>query len=166
MEETKKQETEPQKEPDTSQNEPEGSALTDPHGQEGISKAKYQREMAGKDAEIEKLKKQLEEASSKGTDAETKTAQLEKELNDFKAQLEDERLTAKLAAAGCISAKAAKALLPDYEGDVSKLAEAAPYLFRRTGTSGLKPEGGESAQHDARVQAARRAAGTARYYNK
>ncbi len=59
----------------------------------------------------------------------------------------DERVDHKLELAGCLNAKAAKALLGDYDDDVAKLKEGCPYLFgveKKTGSTGLKPEGGAS----------------------
>ena len=47
----------------------------------------------------------------------------------MKASQADERVTHKLEMAGCKNPKAAKALLDDYDGDISKLKEACPYLF-------------------------------------
>ena len=108
----------------------------DKHGEPAINKGRYDRDMKAKDDEIAALKKQLEEANGK---AETGDKAL-KEVADLKAQLADEKLDHLLQVAGCVNAKAAKALLPDYDGDVSKLKEDCPYLFKakQTGTTGTR----------------------------
>lgn len=49
----------------------------------------------------------------------------------------DERTDFALRAAGCRSAKAARALLANHDGDVEELKEAEPWLF-----STVAPEGG------------------------
>ena len=116
--------------------------LKDKHGQEGISKAKYEREMAAKDAEIEELKKQVDEAvkTEEGRKA------LEEKLKGFETSQADMRTEYELKLAGCRddnAVKAAKALLDDYEGDITKLKTACPYLFeaKKTGSTGGKPTG-------------------------
>lgn len=126
----------------------------DPRG-DAINKHKYDRDMANKDkaiaerdAEIEKLKSQLDEKASEGD----KYAQLKKELDDYKQQVADEKINTKLASAGCVNVKAARAVLGDYDEDVSKLKEACPYLFaqetrqRSTGGNPAGSPGGEPAK--------------------
>lgn len=141
-----------------------GDDLTDKHGEPAINRGRYDRDIAAKDAEIEALKKQLEEATGKaktGEDALKRVEQLE-------ARLADEKLTHTLDQAGCVNAKAAKALLGDYEGDVGKLKEACPYLFgapRQQGSTGAKPQGAPTPT-DELVRRAREAVGTAYLYEK
>jgi len=117
--------------------------LVDKHGEPAISKGRYNREMQAKDAEIAALKAQLEDA---GKQAKTGEDAL-KEVQQLKEQLADERVTSSLEIAGCVNAKAAKALLDDYDGDVAKLKEACPYLFRapQTGSTGARPGGAPAA---------------------
>ncbi len=124
--------------------------LKDKHGQEGISKAKYEREMAAKDAEIEELKKQVSEAvkTEEGRKA------LEEKLKGFETNQADMRTEYELKLAGCRddnAVKAAKALLSDYEGDITKLKTACPYLFevKKTGSTGGKPAGATQGLNDA-----------------
>ena len=96
--------------------------------------------MKAKDDKIAELQAQLDEKSK----TEEGRAELKDELDKLKAEMADERVTHKLEMAGCLNAKAAKALLDDYEGDVAKLKEACPYLFsgkKETGSTGLKPDG-------------------------
>lgn len=116
--------------------------VEDKHGQPGINREKYQRDMKAKDDKIAELQAQLDEKSK----TEEGRAALKDELEKLKADMADERVTHKLEMAGCLNAKAAKALLDDYEGDVAKLKEACPYLFsdgkaKQTGSTGLKPDG-------------------------
>lgn len=117
--------------------------VEDKHGQPGINREKYQRDMKAKDDKIAELQAQLDEKSK----TEEGRAALKDELEKLKADMADERITHKLEMAGCRNAKAAKALLDDYDGDVDKLKENCPYLFsdgkdqKKTGSTGLKPDG-------------------------
>ncbi len=110
-----------------------------------INAHKYERDIANRDkriAELEALLKEKEEGSK--TEAE-RLKELETQHQTLVEQLQTEKLTSKLTGAGCINAKAAMALLNDYEGDVDKLKESAPYLFESTNkasvTTGGVPEG-------------------------
>lgn len=103
----------------------EGEGIKDKHGQPGINKERHEKEMAAKDAEIAKLQEQLAEAAK----TEEGRKELQKQIDEMKASQADERVTHKLEMAGCKNTKAAKALLDDYDGDISKLKEACPYLF-------------------------------------
>lgn len=114
--------------------------VEDKHGQPGINREKYQRDIEAKDKQIAELQAQLDEKSK----TEEGRAALKAELDKLKADMADERTDHRLELAGCLNAKAAKALLGDYDGDVAKLKEACPYLFgveKKTGSTGLKPEG-------------------------
>lgn len=122
----------------------------DKHGEPTINKGRYDREMKEKNDEIAKLKAELEK-SKKGTktvdDAMAEVAKLREELAD-------KELTHKLDKAGCVNVKAAKAVLDDYEGDVQKLIEGAPYLFGsqqepKRGSTGAKPHGTPNNNDDA-----------------
>ena len=105
-----------------------------------VNRHKYERDLAAKDKRIAELQAQLDEA------AKTKEGRddLQKKLDDMKAELDGEKVAHKLEVAGCVNVKAARALLDDYDGDVSKLKAECPYLFgkeKKTGSTGLKPEG-------------------------
>lgn len=131
--------------------------VKDSHGQQGINKERHDREMAAKDAKIAELEAKLTEAaeSKKGRE------DLQKEINDLKAEMADERLAHKLEMQGCRDVKAAKARLDDFGGDVAKLKEACPYLFegeKKTGSTGGRNEAATD-DHEARVRKAREAAG-------
>lgn len=123
-------------------NEPAGAGTEPQGGKPGatVNRHKYERDLAAKDKRIAELQAQIDEA------AKTKEGRddLQKKLDDMKAELDDEKVAHKLELAGCVNAKAAKALLDDYDGDVAKLKEECPYLFgkdKQTGTTGKKPEG-------------------------
>ena len=118
----------------------EEDEVADKHGQPGINREKYQRDIEAKDKQIAELQAQLDEKSK----TEEGRAALKAELDKLKADMADERTDHKLELAGCLNAKAAKALLGDYDGDVAKLKDACPYLFgteKKTGATGLKPDG-------------------------
>ena len=123
--------------------------VEDKHGQPGINREKYQRDMKAKDDKIAELQAQLDEKSK----TEEGRAELKDELDKLKAEMADERVTHKLELAGCRNVKAAKALLEDYEGDVAKLRDACPYLFseKKTGSTGLKPDGDAAAADEEKV---------------
>lgn len=138
-------ETEPEKgageEPAAGEGQDGGEGVEDKHGQPGINREKYQRDIEAKNKQIAELQAQLDEKSK----TEEGRAELKAELDRLKADMADERIDHKLELAGCLNAKAAKALLGDYDGDVAKLKEGCPYLFgaeKKTGSTGLKPEGG------------------------
>lgn len=116
--------------------------VKDNHGQPGINREKYQRDIAAKDKEIADLKAQIAEAAK----TEEGRKALEEKIAKLEADQKDERVTHKLELAACRNTKAAKALLDDYDGDVAKLKEDCPYLFsdgknKQTGSTGLKPDG-------------------------
>ena len=116
--------------------------VKDSHGQPGINREKYQRDIAAKDKEIADLKAQIAEAAK----TEEGRKALEEKIAKLEADQKDERVTHKLELAGCRNTKAAKALLDDYDGDVAKLKEDCPYLFsdgknKQTGSTGIKPDG-------------------------
>lgn len=116
--------------------------VKDNHGQPGINREKYQRDIAAKDKEIADLKAQIAEAAK----TEEGRKAIEEKIAKLEADQKDERVTHKLELAGCRNTKAAKALLDDYDGDVAKLKEDCPYLFsdgknKQTGSTGLKPDG-------------------------
>lgn len=116
-----------------------GSEVEDKHGQPGINREKYQRDMKERDDKIAELQAKLDEKAK----TEEGRDELKKQIEDLKAEVADERLTHKLELAGCRNVKAAKSVLDDYDGDVAKLKEDCPYLFdgRKAGSTGLKSEG-------------------------
>lgn len=131
----------------------EGGKVLDGRGQPGINAEKYRREMKAKDDEIAALKAQVAEAAK----TEEGRKALEEKIAKLEADQRDERATYDLRLAGIRddkAVKAAKAMLPDYDGDVDKLKEDFPYLFsdgKKTGSTGLKPDGGAGKGIDAKL---------------
>ena len=128
----------------------EADDVADRHGQPGINREKYARDMKAKDDKIAELQAQLDEKSK----TEQGRAELKDELEKLKAEMADERVAHKLEMAGCRNVKAARALLEDYDGDVDKLKEDCPYLFsddRKKGSTGLKPDGDAGKAEEERV---------------
>lgn len=126
-----------------------GSGVEDKHGQPGINREKYQRDMKARDDKIAELQAKLDEKAK----TEEGRDELKKQIEDLKAEVADERLTHKLELAGCRNVKAAKSVLDDYDGDVAKLKEDCPYLFdgRKAGSTGLMPEGDAGKALDAKL---------------
>lgn len=126
-------------------------------GNEGgtVNRYKHEREVGRLNDEIAALKAQLAEAQGKAGEA----SKVAEELGKLKAELADERLCAKLAAAGCVDAKAAKARLEDFGGDVDKLKAECPYLFKqaeapKVGSTGGQPATGGARTTESRIEAA------------
>lgn len=125
--------------------EPE-QKLTDKHGQEAISKGRYEREIGAKDAEIAELKKKLAEldgASPAISDLVEKLNKLDADYAKEKAERAEERLTFELKEAGCVDIDLAKKVAGDYE-TVQALKDAKPILFSNPdpkGSTGRAPAG-------------------------
>lgn len=153
------QQQEPQQqEPGQQEPQPQGG-IVDSHGQPGISRAKYDREVKAWKDQVAELKAQLDQQAKAGQAGGDRVAKLEDDLKAMRQQLDDERLAGRLAAAGCVNAKAAKAVLDDYDGDIEAMKKACPYLFkqeRQTGSTGGTPAGASKPDLVAR---ARKAAG-------
>ena len=146
-----------------SQGEPQGEGaqegeeggVLDSHGQKGVALGKYKRDIQAKDDEIAELKRQLEAASAKAGEGDRAL----EEVNKLRQELKDKDLDASLAQLGCVDTKAARARLSDFGGDVEKLRDSCPYLFKASGTSGLRPAGSGNATAEQRRSKARAAAG-------
>lgn len=124
-----------------------GEDTTDKHGLPGINRDKYERDIKERDDKIAELEAQIAEASKSDETAK----ELKEKIEALKAESADKDLTYELAMAGCVDAKAAKARLEDFEGDVNKLKAACPYLFaeeKKTGSTGRKPVGASTAVDD------------------
>lgn len=137
--------------------DPAGGRPQDPGAGEGgtVNRHQYERDIANRDRTIGELRAEVERLKGEGGRA----ADAMRAVEELRAQLEDERTNSALAAAGCVNAKAAKALLGDYEGDVARLKEVCPYLFGgavRTASTGGEPAWPGAGETRAR---ARRAAG-------
>lgn len=150
------QEPKQEPEPDTGQQEPEEPVL-DKHGQVGINKERHDKEVGELKATIKQLQEQLDEQAKTQAGRE----EMGKKIAELEKKLEEEAVNHQLEMARCRNLKAARALLEDHEGDVSKLKAAEPWLFETdtpTGSTGLKPTG--AAQSEAEIDARlRKAAG-------
>ena len=106
--------------------------------------ADYEKQIAERDEKIAALEAQVAEAAKNAETAE----QLRGEIESLRQQSADERLDFSLQLAGCRNVKAARAVLPDYEGDIDKLKAGEPWLFAKhmanegaAGTTGLPNAG-------------------------
>lgn len=134
--------------------EPEGTGtsqegdLTDKHGQPGINREKYQRDIQARDDRIAELEKQVAEAAK----TEEGRKEMQEKIDELKQTISDDRINFELERAGCLNPKAARAILDDYEGNIDELKKACPYLFqdgtKKTGSTGIKPEGSPSNKID------------------
>lgn len=129
-------------------------AVLDKHGQVGINKERHDREIAAKDAEIAKLKEQIEAYDGK------QAAELKAQIEQLQSDLATERTVSALEKAGCIDTETAQAVIGKFGGDVAKLKEAKPFLFeiKKKGATGGKPAGAADGK-DALEQRFREAAG-------
>lgn len=147
----------------TEQNGNPDEGVTDRHGQPGISAEKYEREKKAwqeQKAAWEAEKAEFEKELKVFKDTEDAKAQLEQKLEAMDKKYADREVDFSLQSAGCKSVKAARALLADYDNDVDKLKEAAPYLFENVqkGATGLPPAGASNSELEAKNKA-RKAAG-------
>lgn len=98
-----------------------------------MSVHKHQREMAKVEAERDAAKAEAEGYKK-----------LEAEFAQLKADQEQAKTEAALKEAGCHDVVAASARLKEFDGDVAKLKEAAPYLFAssdKSKSTGGNPKG-------------------------
>ena len=158
------QSQDPQKEGQQPQDTGSGEEQSqDPGTGEGniVNRHKYDRDIANKDKEIASLKAQLKELNDARAASGDQTAQLSKELDELKGSLADEKANSALSAAGCIDLDLARTALAAYGGDVARLKEAKPYLFKGETEGKRRSTGGSPAgasPDDLRAKA-RRAAG-------
>lgn len=134
------QQQDPKPKADPKGDDGNGEGVKDSHGQPGINKERHDKEVEKLNAEIAKLKAEAKDAAEN----KAKREEYEKKVSDLEAKMADSETTHRLELAGCRSVKAAKALLDDFGGDVSKLKAEHPYLFeaeKQTGRAGGKPGG-------------------------
>mgnify|MGYP006934591976 CR=1 FL=1 len=118
----------------------------------------YKAILAERDKKIADLEGQIAEAA-KSVEAANKLAE---QIESLRKTNEAERVEFELKLAGCRSVRAARALLEEHDGDVSKLKAAEPWLFidaaPESGTTGLEPAGAAVA-NDAEMKRWREIAG-------
>ena len=107
--------------------------------------ADYEALLAERDARIAELEGAIAEAAKSAEAAEA----LRAEMDELRRQGEEQRVEFELTMAGARSVRAARALLDEHGGDVSKLKEAEPWLFvgtasRHSGKTGLPNAGAAS----------------------
>ena len=139
--------------PQNGQNPPEGDDQTqtgagDPQGESTppqgddapkgntVNAVKHMREVSKLKAENQELQTKLDAAKA---EAEGYKA-IGDEFHEWKAEQEREKIDGALKAKGCHDTVAARARLDEFDGDIDKLKEAAPYLF--TSTDNTQSTGG------------------------
>ena len=130
--------------------------VKDSHGQPGINKERHDKEVAALNKKIEELQSQIDDAAK----TEKARDDLKREIQKARDDIKEEKLNWQLEKAGCKNLKAAKVLLDDYDGDISKLKADCPYLFEEekpSGSTGGKPSGPADDKEE-RLERARKAA--------
>lgn len=139
--------------PQNGQNPPEGDDKTqtgadDPQGESTppqgdgapkgntVNAVKHMREVSRLKAQNQELQTKLDAAKE---EAEGYKA-IGDEFHEWKAEQEREKIDGALKAKGCHDTVAARARLDEFDGDIDKLKEAAPYLF--TSTDNTQSTGG------------------------
>lgn len=105
----------------------------------------YEALLAERDAKIAELEDTIAEAAKSAEAAEA----LRAEMDELRRQGEEQRVEFELTMAGARNVRAARVLLDEHDGDVSKLKEAEPWLFdsampRQGGKTGLPNAGAAS----------------------
>lgn len=126
----------------------EGNAPQDPPGGEGGKDPnvhKLERDVANRDRRIRELEEQLAAATGGQKTAEERIAAIEGQLKAMEEERDAAKADSVLTAAGCIDLDLGRAALAALDGDVDRLKEAKPYLFRQAATppasTGGKPAG-------------------------
>ena len=126
----------------------EGQAPQDPDGGEGKDTTpnlhKLERDIANRDKRIAELLAELKAKEEGGNGLEARIAAMEKQLSESATEAANAKADAALTAAGCVDCELARAALETFDGDVKKLKEAKPYLFKpqggNLGTAASRPE--------------------------
>lgn len=107
--------------------------------------ANYEALLAERDVKIAEIERAIAEAAKPAEAAEA----LRAEMDELRRQGEEQRVEFEVTMAGARSMRAARVLLDEHGGDVSKLKEAEPWLFegaapRQGGKAGLPNAGAAS----------------------
>ena len=124
----------------TGADDPQGES-TPPQGDDApkgntVNVVKHMREVSRLKAQNQELQTKLDAAKE---EAEGYKA-IGDEFHEWKAEQEREKIDGALKAKGCHDTVAARARLDEFDGDIDKLKEAAPYLF--TSTDNTQSTGG------------------------
>lgn len=132
---------------DEAAREPEPQAAQEPLTSEGADATgvEYEALLAERDAKIAELEGAIAEAVKSAEAAEA----LRAEMDELRRQGEEQRVEFELTMAGARNVRAARVLLDEHGGDVSKLKDAEPWLFegaasRQGGKTGLPNAGAAS----------------------
>ena len=121
----------------------------------------YEAALAERDARIAELEGEIAEAAKTAEGAE----KLRAEMDELRRKGDEERVGFELQLAGARNVKAARALLPDHDGDIEKLKAAEPWLFSAspapapTGATGLPSAGAAGADESTQMSRWRKIAG-------
>ena len=140
----------------------DGAAAT-PKADDSAAKARadYEAALKERDERIAELEGEIAEAAKTAEGAEA----LRKEMDELRRRGDEERVGFELQLAGARNVKAARALLPDHDGDVEKLKAAEPWLFSApaapapTGATGLPSAGAAGADESTQMSRWRKIAG-------
>ena len=149
-EQTPNPEPEPKPEPAKAEEE---EPVKDKHGQVGINKERHDKEVNALKETIKELQSQLDEQAK----TEKGREEMGKKIAELEQKLADSELNHRLEMEKCRNAKAARALLEDYGGDISKLKEENPWLFEEEkpqGATGGKPSAPSTAGLDEELRKA------------
>ena len=128
----------------------EGGEPQDPAGGEGGGEPnthKLERDIANRDKRIKELEEQLAAATGGQKTAEDRIAAIEEQLKAMEDERDAAKADAALAAEGCVDCELGRAALAAFGGDVAKLKEAKPFLFKQEGratSTGGRPGGSAS----------------------
>lgn len=125
--------------------------------EQGVAPSAGGADDEGRLAQYEKRIAELESQVAEAARSKEAEARLTAEIEALKKDQASQQLDFSLERAGVRNVKAARALLDDYEGDITKLKEAQPWLFveskpsnapQQTGTTGLEPQGATGGDGD------------------
>ncbi|WP_432291373.1 hypothetical protein [Olsenella uli] len=121
--------------------EGEGAKPQDPEPAEGkntpnVNVHKLERDVANRDKRIAELEAQLKAKDDEGAGYESRLAELEKSFAASKEEAAKAKADAALTKAGCVDCELGRTALAAFDGDVEKLVEAKPFLFKAQGQMG------------------------------
>lgn len=97
---------------------------------------KLERDVANRDKRIAELEAQLKAKNDEGAGYESRLAELEKSFAASEEEAAKAKADAALTKAGCVDCELGRTALAAFDGDVEKLVEAKPFLFKAQGQMG------------------------------